>query len=285
MFSVIIPLYNKEKSIEATIKSVLNQTFKTFELIIINDGSTDNSLQVVNKIIDDRIVIIDKRNGGVSSARNQGIKNSKFSWIAFLDGDDLWYPDFLHTISSSIIENSKTLIVAPGFELVDKSGTVVQKRCVIENMYCNYFEAINSVGISIVHSSSICINKQCFLEVGYFNEQLTHGEDIEMWERLGKKYKFLFVSKVVSRYMQDTENRSVQNKPDLKRTRLYNIDLGKISNECEESYYKDAILRFIYTSATSLELNRSLTMYKRFRILLTNRDIIKYLYKQITKKF
>ena len=78
MISVVIPLYNKEKSITDTIRSVLDQTYKDFELIIVNDGSTDNSLNFVSLINDSRIVIIDKTNGGVSSARNKGIMSAKY---------------------------------------------------------------------------------------------------------------------------------------------------------------------------------------------------------------
>src|SRR5687767_2996559 len=95
MITVIIPLYNKEKSILDTVYSVLNQTYKDFELLIINDGSKDNSLKVVQSISDPRVVIIDKPNGGVSSARNAGILNAKNEYLAFLDGDDIWHPEHL----------------------------------------------------------------------------------------------------------------------------------------------------------------------------------------------
>jgi len=90
MFSVVIPLYNKERSVKNTIESVLNQTFQDFEVIVVNDGSTDNSLEVVKSFNDERIRIINQKNSGVSSARNRGIKEAKYEWIAFLDADDLW---------------------------------------------------------------------------------------------------------------------------------------------------------------------------------------------------
>src|SRR5690606_29446795 len=102
MFSVVIPLYNKERSIKQTVQSVLDQTFTDFEIVIVNDGSTDNSLQVVENIDDQRIRIINKPNGGVSSARNKGINEANFNWIAFLDGDDLWKPNHLEIIRGLI---------------------------------------------------------------------------------------------------------------------------------------------------------------------------------------
>lgn len=90
--SVIIPLYNKEKCIASTVQSVLNQTYTDFELIIVNDGSTDNSLKIISQIHDERIKILDKTNGGVSSARNYGAQNALSNWIIFLDADDIMLP-------------------------------------------------------------------------------------------------------------------------------------------------------------------------------------------------
>src|SRR5690606_20104795 len=102
--SVVIPLYNKELSVRNTINSVLDQTFKEFEVIIVNDGSTDNSLEIVQQFEDDRIRIIDKPNGGVSSARNRGIKEAKYEWITFLDADDLWEDNHLQILNDMIAD-------------------------------------------------------------------------------------------------------------------------------------------------------------------------------------
>ena len=93
--SVVIPLYNKEQIIERTIKSVINQTYPNFELIIVNDGSTDNSVGVVQKISDKRIVLINQPNAGPSAARNTGVRHAKTEWIIFLDGDDEFLPNAL----------------------------------------------------------------------------------------------------------------------------------------------------------------------------------------------
>ena len=102
-FSVIIPVYNKEKYVQAAVKSVLNQTFTDFELIIVNDCSTDNSRKEVSKIISEQIKIIEHHeNKGLSASRNTGIKNATGNFIAFLDADDEWKPDFLATIKSLI---------------------------------------------------------------------------------------------------------------------------------------------------------------------------------------
>ena len=102
MFSVVIPLYNKQDCIRNTVQSVLNQTFPDFEINIVDDGSTDRSLEIARQFDDPRIRVFSKPNGGVSSARNYGIRQSRKKYIAFLDADDLWYPDYLSEIARLI---------------------------------------------------------------------------------------------------------------------------------------------------------------------------------------
>ncbi len=106
MISVIIPLYNKETSVEQSIRSVLNQTYQDFELIVVDDGSTDNSLDVVRQIQDDRILIIEQENGGPGKARNTGVAHAQGEWILFLDADDELVPDALEFFDNLIKDNS-----------------------------------------------------------------------------------------------------------------------------------------------------------------------------------
>lgn len=119
MISIIIPLYNKATSIKRTIHSVLSQSYTDFELIIINDGSTDNSAEIVNKqFYDKRIRYIYQDNAGVSSARNRGIKEAIGEWILFLDADDILYPNALKIlISKSVfntnIEHNMAFVILP----------------------------------------------------------------------------------------------------------------------------------------------------------------------------
>ena len=97
MISVIIPLYNKEKQIAKTLQTVLNQTYQNFEIVIVNDGSTDRSVDEVKKFLNSRIRLINQKNGGVSAARNRGIKEAKGEYLAFLDADDIWQNNYLQT--------------------------------------------------------------------------------------------------------------------------------------------------------------------------------------------
>lgn len=102
MFSVVIPLYNKKHTIRECIASVLSQSYQDFELLVIDDGSTDNSFQVLSEYSDNRIRIVQQSNGGVSSARNLGLKLAKSKYVALLDADDLWMPDYLEKMNSFI---------------------------------------------------------------------------------------------------------------------------------------------------------------------------------------
>jgi glycosyltransferase involved in cell wall biosynthesis len=123
LFSIIIPLYNKELFIEETLSSVLNQSFTDFEVIIINDGSTDNSYNIIQTFKDDRIQILNQENRGLSASRNIGIKTAKGKFIAFLDADDLWMEDFLETIHFLINNHKKCDIFATNVKLLFPNNT------------------------------------------------------------------------------------------------------------------------------------------------------------------
>ena len=110
-----MPLFNKERSIKSTITSVLKQTVADFELLVINDGSTDKSREMVAGIQDSRIKIVDKPNGGVSNTRNEGIKFASNTYVALLDADDLWEPDFLETIRKLIADYPEAECYTTGF--------------------------------------------------------------------------------------------------------------------------------------------------------------------------
>lgn len=109
--SVVIPLYNKEKSIAQSLKSVLNQAYTHFEIVVVDDGSTDKSVEEVRSIGDDRIQLLGQSNAGPSKARNTGVKNSKGDWIVFLDADDELLPDALSIFAEIIVEHQDVDII------------------------------------------------------------------------------------------------------------------------------------------------------------------------------
>ena len=118
-FSIIIPLYNKERYVENAIKSILKQTITDYEIIIVNDGSTDSSKEIISKYVSDKIRIIDhQKNKGLSAARNTGIKNATSDYVTFLDADDLWKPNFLQTIKNLISSYPEAHIFATNYDEV-----------------------------------------------------------------------------------------------------------------------------------------------------------------------
>ena len=121
MFSIIIPLYNKQKSIIKTLQSVQDQTLTQFEVIVIDDGSTDSGFSIVQEMLnsDKRIRLLQKKNGGVSSARNEGVRQSKYNLIAFIDADDLWEPNYLTEQSHLISEFPSAELWGCGWGIIE----------------------------------------------------------------------------------------------------------------------------------------------------------------------
>jgi glycosyltransferase involved in cell wall biosynthesis len=283
MFSIVIPLFNKEKYIYNTITSVLNQSFISFEIIIINDGSTDNSLEIINKIKDDRIIIITTSNSGVSHSRNLGIQKSKFEFIAFLDADDLWHQDYLKIFYSIININPNIKCFFSNYtskNLNDKSYDIsLVKSSVIEN----YFKV--SIDKYLISSSSIIINKYCFNNVGLFNTNLSQAEDIDMWLRLIDKYTFVQIDEDLVLYNTNTLNNSSNNLPNIKSHYAFYIQLYNISKSYKYYFLRqiiyDTLLKYLY----NLKIKEFLILYW---LKVSFKDKIIFLYysiKKIYKKF
>lgn len=208
-FSIIIPLYNKEKSIRKTIQSVLNQSYTDFELIIVNDGSTDNSLIEAQSVQDDRIRIIDKPNGGVSSARNRGMEESTSDWMTFLDADDIMYPDALSIYKDLHEKYPDINVLIAATDSSKKKYKSTGRMYVVRNYYkANIYSELRTASY-LLCADCICINKKCYKEVGGFSVQYKHGEDLEYWYRLSKQFLFVKIEKAISYYDMDAENRSI----------------------------------------------------------------------------
>src|SRR5690554_5091257 len=198
MFSVVIPLYNKELSIRNTIQSVLDQTCQDFEIVVVNDGSTDNSAAMVEAIEDDRIRLIHQKNQGVSVARNRGIEEASYEWIAFLDGDDFWYRDHLQEITEMMSLFPQAKGFATSFEHSDKRPIFRHQRPASVTRITNYFK--ESLQEYLLWTGAVVIHKACFDKVGNFNERFNRGEDRDLWSRLARKYDIIKSSEITSVY-------------------------------------------------------------------------------------
>lgn len=236
MFSVVIPLYNKEKSIAKTIHSVLAQSLPEFELLVVNDGSTDSGREVVASINDNRIRILDKVNGGVSSSRNEGIRSAKNELVAFLDADDLWEPDFLETINELITEFPQADCYTTGYacryngKILNIFGA--KKRGMVQDFFKQVYKG------PIMHSSSICVRKEAFERVGYFNSAIKRGEDYDMWARMGRSLSIAATPEIKVGYLLDAENSAmaVLHKPQA--LWLYYIPNESNRDEWQKKYYR-----------------------------------------------
>ena len=214
-YSIVIPLYNKEKEIESTIKSVLNQTHKDFEIIVVDDGSTDLSPEKVNSFKDDRLKLVKKVNGGESSARNFGIKNSKYDYIAFLDSDDLWESNYLEKMEKLIQIFPNCGMYSSLYKYIIDKNMLEPKFPNFGNLEYqlidNYYKA--SSNAPIITSSTAIIPKCVFYDIGYFNESISHGPDLEMWLRISYKYKLAICKSYLAYYRLSASNRQCNSVP------------------------------------------------------------------------
>lgn len=191
--SVIIPTYNRSKLLKEAIGSVLSQDYTNIELLIIDDGSTDDTSQVVSAISDSRIKYIYKKNGGVSTARNIGLENATGEFIAFLDSDDSWPKNYLFTMINVLIDNPDYSIAYCLTAVKNPDGNIVtndsEKRCFSGNITERLF--VNSV----IWPSALVFKKAISKSL-YFDTQLKNAEDSDFILRLSLKGKALFVKNV-----------------------------------------------------------------------------------------
>jgi glycosyltransferase involved in cell wall biosynthesis len=208
-FSVIIPLYNKENFIENTLKSVFNQSFTDFEVLIVNDGSIDTSEEKVLQFNDVRIRYFYKENGGVSSARNFGIEQATSNYITFLDADDYWYPNFLQEMFSNTQNHNDVKVFSAAIEVETSKKTFAALYSIEKKADCqivNYFEASHKE--TAICTSCAVFHKSVFEKTGNFDMSLKSGEDTDMWIRIGLHYPVLFSWKILARYVYDKESLS-----------------------------------------------------------------------------
>jgi len=237
--SVVIPLYNKAPYIERALRSVLAQTFQDFEIIVIDDGSTDDGAEIVKGILVARIRLIQQKNAGVSAARNKGIELANADLIAFLDADDEWKPEFLETILRLKKKFPEAGAYATAYEEVFPSGKIVVPKFRAipsppwEGIIPRYFRS--ALGPPPVCTSAVAVPKSVFGEVGDFPIGEPLGEDLDMWGRIALKYPIAFSWQTGAIYFIDANNRACntcshfmeQDRPFVK-TACHAIDRGGV---------------------------------------------------------
>ena len=221
MISVVIPLYNKAQSFPYTLCSVLNQTYNDFEVVVVDDGSTDGSADCVKQYEDSRIRLIRQENKGVSSARNTGIREAKGEYVCFLDADDAWAPDYLSTLVALISDYPDKGLYCLGFKeryKTDEEEMICQRntyRGVVENPWKTNYR---------IWTGSVSAKRARILKVGLFDERMNYGEDLDMWWRLILDGGLVIDTSCHAFYNQDTENRAMNKTMPLERHIPYYMD-------------------------------------------------------------
>lgn len=190
--SVIIPVYNGEKTIQETINSVLNQTFSDFELIVINDGSQDRTLAIIENIKDCRLQAFSYLNAGLAASRNRGIAQAVGKYISFIDADDLWTVDKLEAQFNAMQRNPEAAVAYSWTDHINELGQFVRRGSHI-NLTGNVYEKLLELNF-LENGSNALICKQALLEVGGFDESLAAAEDWDIFLRLAARYEFVVVS-------------------------------------------------------------------------------------------
>ncbi len=253
-FSVIISVYNKASHIRETIESVLDQTINDYEIIIVNDASTDHSDTIITSYISNTIKYIHlPENLGAGGARNKGIEQATGTYIALLDGDDLWKPNYLEEISLLIKKFPKHRVFATKLLRESKNNIDVCQYSVDflnkeKHLDLNFFES--SYKKCILHSSSTTLHKDVFSKVGLYDASIKSGQDTDLWIRVGLHYKVAFSTEalVTYRYAAHSLYKSINSIKDR-------LDLNKFLKE-EKS--NPAVKKYIDLNRYSLILRARL---------------------------
>ena len=236
--SVVIPLYNKKRTISRAIESVLAQTKLPDEVIVIDDGSSDGSGEVVEGIRNHRLKLVKQENRGVSAARNRGVALSKGNFIAFLDADDVWKPIFLEIMHDLIKRFPKAGAYLTNYEVVNYLGArqVLHNNILADGGYAgliNFFK----VGFGgCVTASSIVLQKKIFLEVGGFPEEEHMFEDYDVWVRVALRYPIAWSREISCTIFQNADNHAwsrvtLDKEPKFLETVRNAIQMGLVTPE------------------------------------------------------
>ena len=233
--SVIIPTYNRANTIKRAINSVLQQTFKNFEIIIIDDGSQDNTEEVIQNLNNSYIIYKKIPHSGVSRARNEGITISNGDLIAFLDSDDKWVNTKLQK-QVQYLNNNTQFPACHTNEIWIKNGIRINQGKKHKKYAGNFF--IPSLKLCLISPSSVIIKKEIFDQIGKFDENFNYVEDYELWLRLTSRYKVGYIDeKLVIKYggHSDQLSRKIDG---IEKYRMLALEKFIINN------YKDNSMRF-----------------------------------------
>lgn len=245
-FSVIIPLYNKALYVAKAIESILAQTYTDYELIIMDDGSKDDSYEIASKAIEGHLRncrLFRQENAGVSMARNNGVAVSVGDYLCFLDADDWWEPDFLEEMSKLIVDFPGAGIYGTNYTIVNetKQKTRVAQIGVEEGFekgFINYCQVYAKTMYMPLWTGAVCIPRNVFDEMKGFPKGVKLGEDFILWIHIALRYKVVLLNKPLAYYNQDVDvaNRGVGHLYKPENHMLWNLGFGEEEENTNPEY-------------------------------------------------
>jgi glycosyltransferase involved in cell wall biosynthesis len=259
MISVIMPIYNGELYLREAIESILNQTYANFELICIDDGSTDNTLRILDEYsaIDDRIVIISRENKGLIATLNEGILRSKYNFIARMDADDISLPSRFEKQINYLVSHENVGVVGSSYIYIDQERHVLGVRRLWNINYV--LKAICIFGAPFAHPS-VMFNKSALGNELYYSYEYKHAEDYELWTRLEKITKFAVLKEPLLKYRVLQTSVSRKNKMEQKK----NMVIAACNNLLVRHPKSiDSVLSFYLDGKINIDFIRFIFLQKR----------------------
>lgn len=209
LVSVVIPLYNKAETVLAAVASVRAQRFADWELVVVDDGSRDDGADRVRSLGDARIRVISQPNGGVSQARNTGLRAAHHRWVAFLDADDTWEPDHLSDLVELHQRYPAAVLLGTGFWYVNGDGKAYRRSVRRHRMAAadgmslldDYCEEVHRHGVPFI-TSSVMVDRDAVLQLGGFTPGVVAGEDLLLWVQLACRGKVALAANCTTRYAE-----------------------------------------------------------------------------------
>lgn len=227
LVSIITPVYNGQDFLDRSIKSVLAQTYENWELLLIDDGSSDNSVQIIKYYLEDnRIKLLrNESNSGIPTTRNKGIENSTGEFIALLDQDDEWLPHKLEKQVNRFLEIDDSFgLIYSNVEVRTDQGILADQKKEIEPEVSIQSNLELMLSRNLITSPTAMVKRKALEEVGLFDESIRWGgDDYDLWIRIAHKYKFDYIDEVLCIRHEHQQNYSA----DKKRMMLKTIELGE----------------------------------------------------------
>lgn len=273
-FSVVIPVYNKAEFIENTLNSVFSQTYPHYEVIAVNDGSTDGSLNILEKYKAKGLSIINQNNQGVSVARNVGIEHAQNEYIALIDADDIWLSHHLEEHAKSIKKFPDNPIFTNHYEIKWSSNVIKPAKFNLDESDQNiriiddYFKA--SLKDNLIWTSAVCFKRSVFESLGGFNPNYTTGQDLDLWIKFALKFSVIYNTKITMIYHKGIINSLSKNEYNEVRYKLFSSYLKEEQKNKGLSLYLD---QKRYGLALRTKAKNNFTLFKKTYALINIEEL------------